>query len=175
MFRLRQQLQRLKRTLNCQSASAPSSMRWTATERMLGKPRLKWTVCWRSSERWRMRRTTRTARSVNWRGECVYRADLSILYVFSVYWRVHNLYSCLWVNMHLYRILQVHIKAVRTSFQTLFQFSHLLYLLKLLSWWRIDAVPKGYGTKIKITKKSFDRTFNSFLNKYSWMQKFAHP
>lgn len=54
--------------LDCRIALPHSSRRWRATKRMLGKHRPRWTDCWRSSGRWRMRRTTRIARSMSWRG-----------------------------------------------------------------------------------------------------------
>lgn len=66
--RLKMQPWRLRPTLSWPSALRTLSRKWLATKRILGRPRLRWTACWRSFGKWRMRRMTRTKRSVSWRG-----------------------------------------------------------------------------------------------------------
>ncbi|KAL0196313.1 hypothetical protein M9458_009885, partial [Cirrhinus mrigala] len=58
---------RLKQMRDCRSALPRSSRRWRVTKRMLGRRRPRWTGSWKSSERWRTKRTTRIARSASWR------------------------------------------------------------------------------------------------------------
>lgn len=48
-----------------------SRLMWPDTERTPPKPRLKLIVYWTSCVRWRMRRTTRTEKSVSWRGQSI--------------------------------------------------------------------------------------------------------
>lgn len=67
-YRLNLSQLRLRQMQDCRSALPHLSRRWRVTRRMLGRHRPRWIGSWKSSERWRMRRMTRIARSASWRG-----------------------------------------------------------------------------------------------------------
>lgn len=66
--RLKMQPSRLRPTPSWPSVLRDLSRKWPATKRILGRPRLRWTACWRSFGKWKTRRMTRTKRSMSWRG-----------------------------------------------------------------------------------------------------------